>query len=89
MSLYSTLRGNVFVRLGVYYASWIVVVVILYRAFPIIPEYMDAERARHIRSAVGFIGSDEMDIPSRELRGRSTPARGMAACARRCDGWIS
>ena len=34
MSWHSTLRGNVFVRLGVYYASWIVAVVILYRAFP-------------------------------------------------------
>lgn len=63
MSWHSTLRGNVFVRLGVYYASWIVAVVILYRAFPIIPEYMDAERARLIRIGTGFLGPGDMDIP--------------------------
>jgi hypothetical protein len=47
----------------VYYAIWIVAIVILYRAFPIIPEYMDAERARHIRTATGFLGPDDVDIP--------------------------
>ena len=63
MSWHSTLRDNVFVRLGVYYASWIVAVVILYRAFPIIPEYMDAERARLIRTATGLIGPTDGEIP--------------------------
>ena len=63
MSWHLTLRRNVFVRLGVYYASVIILAVILFRAFPIIPEYMDAERARHVRTATGFLGPDDVDIP--------------------------
>ncbi len=63
MRWHSTLRRNVFVRLGVYYALLIMAVVILFLAFPIIPEYMDAERARHIRTATGFLGPDDVDIP--------------------------
>ncbi len=63
MSWHSTLWRNVFVRLGVYYASLVIAAVILFRAFPIIPEYMDAERARHVRTATGFLGPDDVDIP--------------------------
>lgn len=63
MSWLATLRNNVFVRLTVYYALWIVALVILFRAFPIIPEYMDAERSRHIRTATGLLGSDDVDLP--------------------------
>jgi len=47
----------------VYYAVLIIAVVILFRAFPIIPEYMDAERARHIRTATGLLGPDDVEIP--------------------------
>lgn len=63
MSWLKTLRDNVFVRLGVYYALWIVAIVLLFRAFPIISEYVDAERARHIRTATGILGAEEADIP--------------------------
>jgi len=63
MSWLATLRNNVFVRLIVYYALWIVALALLFREFPIIPEYMDAERARHIRTATGLLGAEEADIP--------------------------
>lgn len=63
MSWLSALRRNVFVRLGVYYALWIMAFVTVQRAFPVISEYMDAERARHIRAGAGFVGSGDPDIP--------------------------
>ena len=53
--------NNIFVRLALYYASWLVAFAILFRAFPIIAEYMDAERARHIRTGTGNIFSGEVD----------------------------
>ena len=59
----ASLRHNIFVRLIVYYALWIVAFAVLVRAFPIITEYLGAERARHIRAATGIIGADEVDIP--------------------------
>jgi len=58
----ATLRQNIFVRLIVYYALWIVAFQVLVRAFPIVTEYVGAERARHMRTATGIIGADE-DIP--------------------------
>ena len=41
-----------------------IAIVILFRSFPIIPEYMDAERARHIRTGSGFIAPAEVDLPA-------------------------
>lgn len=63
MTWLTTLRNNVFVRLIVYYAVWIVALVILLRAFPIIAEYVDAERARHIGTDTLLGGADEPGLP--------------------------
>ncbi len=63
MSWHANLLRNVFVRLGVYYVSLIMTFVILFRAFPIIPEYMDAERARHIRGLTDLVSPGNADIP--------------------------
>ena len=55
--------SNIVARLVAYYAAWIGATGILYRFFPAIPEYIAAERDRHVRTATGLIGIDTPDIP--------------------------
>lgn len=54
--------SNVVARLVAYYAFWIGVTGLIFRYFPWIPEYVDAERARHVRTVSGAIGLDAPDI---------------------------
>ena len=55
--------SNIGARLVAYYAVWIGFTAFLYRFFPSIPEYITAERERHVRTATGLIGVDTPDIP--------------------------
>lgn len=60
--------SNVIVRLVLYYTGWIVLLTVLFRLVPAIPQYVSEERERHIQSIGGFEAAAP-DIPGFEITG--------------------